>query len=172
VFVLKLLSRAGVTVGLLASVVYAAQPASTPRSSAIQGGGAAAAPPNVYPVEVQLATVADHPGEFAGQALRLRSVRVDRVLSPTLVKLKDAREDGPYHFGTLSRPDRLLAVLPAGTKVAKGDVLNVAGTLRTIRGAALSRGTAGKDEDVLKHGNRPVLVAIAATTIDGVDVTR
>jgi hypothetical protein len=114
--------------------------------------------------------VADHPREFAGQAIRLRLVRVDRVISPTLVKLKDARENGPYHFGTLSRPDRLLAVLPAGARVAKGDILIVAGTLRTVRGAALSKEATGKDDKLVKHGNRPVLVSTTATTIDGADL--
>lgn len=161
-----------VTVAVLAlpGSVAGAEPHRAPYT-AVQPS-AAAADARLYPIDVELGTVADHPVEFAGQAVRLRAVRVDRVLSPTLVRLKDSRENGPYHFGTLSRPDRLLAVLPAGAKVSKGDILNVAGTLRTVRGAALSRETAGKDADVLKHGNRPVLVAASTTTIDGVDLTR
>jgi hypothetical protein len=175
VFVRTLLSAVVATVGLFACLAHAAPPADRKVGRDAGSGDAVQTATPVpdsgrYLIDVQLSTVADHPGEFTGQLVRLRSVRVERILSPTLVKLRDAREHGPYRLGTLFRPDRLIAVLPAGTKVAKGDVLVLAGTLRTVRGAALTPETAGKDEDVLKHGNRPVLVATSATTIDGADL--
>jgi hypothetical protein len=128
-------------------------------------------PPIPYPIDAVLSTVVDHPGEFAGQAVRLRAARVDRIVSGTLVKLMDAREDGPYHFHIFYCPDRLLAALPAGTKVSKGDVVVVTGRLKTMRGASHAQDMTGVSaEQVKKYGNRAVLVATSVTTRDGVSL--
>ena len=156
---------------LVGSVPSGAQSSDTPRQAAVQPAPAPGSAFSVSPVDAQLSTVVDHARSLAGQVVRLRAARIERVVSAGIVELKDAREDDSYRFHIYYYPDRLLAVLPAGTTAARGEVILVAGTLQTVGGAALTKQMPGASADLLKHGNRPVLLATTATTVDGVALT-
>lgn len=126
-----------------------------------------------HPINLQLMTVVDHPAVLAGQSVRLPPSRVSRILSPRLVEVRDAREHGPYHFRHSGKYDRLLALLPAGASVSRGDFILLVGTVRTVRGANLTGGLAGVSGDVLEdRRNHALLVATSASTVDGASLLR
>jgi hypothetical protein len=120
-------------------------------------------------VPAQLSTVVDHGNATLAQHhVVLPTLRVTRIVSPAVVELRDARERGGYRFHHW-KDDRLLAVLPAGAKVQKGDQVLLSGVVRTVRGAALTGTVSGLSEDQLRDWkNRVLLVATTVTTPDGV----
>lgn len=142
--------------------IPAVQPAAaTPAASALSGQ---------LPVPVQLSTLVDHgDGTLAGHVVALPALCVSRIVSSSLVELRDAREDSRYRFHGFDRRDRLLAVLPAGANVQKGDNVLLSGIVRTVRGAGLTGELAGVAADWLKdRRNRVLLVAASVSTPDGI----
>jgi hypothetical protein len=123
-----------------------------------------------YPIQAQLSTVVDHVQEFSGQPVQLPPLRVTRIVAPSLVEVRDAREKSRYHF-RMSEHDHLFVLLPAGTSVATRQAIVVSGLVRTVRGARVTGDWPGASDDLVKrHGNATLLIAARVETADGVDL--
>ena len=137
-----------------------------------QAEPAQSAPPaGGHSIWVQPMTVLDQLETLGGHLVELAPCRVERVLSATLVELRDARERGRYRFRQWDGRDTLLALLPAGARVLKGDTIVVTGRVRTVAGAALDTKLAGLSDEVLEdRRHHALLVATSVHTVDGVSM--
>ena len=134
--------------------------------AAQQAQPAAATEP--HPIWVQPMTVLDHLDTLAGHLVELSPCRVTRIVSTTLVELRDARERGRYGFRQWDDRDTLLALLPPGAKVLKDDVVVVTGSVRTVAGASAERGLTGVSNAILEdRRNDALLVATRVETLGG-----
>ncbi len=113
-----------------------------------------------HPIWVQPMTVLDHLDTLAGHVVELSPCRVTRIVSTTLVELRDARERGRYRFRQWDDRDTLLALLPPGATVLKDDVVVVTGRVRTVAGASADLGLTAVSDQILEgRRNDALLVA-------------
>lgn len=167
----------------LATITLVVVPLLASNPSALQAGGGPPQPgPGLpllapassnQPIYAQLATIVDHADTLAGQPVQLPPSRVSKILSSTLVELRDARERGPYRFHFSRKYDKLLVLLPPGVKLSRGDEVILAGRVRTVAGARTSGELTGVGDDVLKERrNRVLVVAAHVATVDGVSLAK
>lgn len=159
-----------VAVLLAAHPVAAGEPSQTQSQPPAAPAGASPAV-GVSPVGVQLMTVVDHPATLAGQRVQLPPAQVKRVVAPNLVEIGDPSQHGSYRYYSANKYDRLLVLLPSAAAVDTGDLVVVTGSVRSVRGAQLSRQLAGvSDNAVKRYARRALLIADAMTTADGVSL--
>ncbi len=151
-------------------------------SSAVLAGALAPTQPAAAPpamrsaMTVHLMTVIDNPDALGGVRVQVPVLAVRQVIAPRLVVVSEPRIVGVDRtYQPMFGYDRLLVLLPAETKLSRGQVVNVTGEVHTVAGARatglpVDEGPARvrKDNSWIYADRAAVLVADSVETADGV----